>query len=77
MEKDFLEIHKDYIETQGFWEEERKSFLIKSIELRYKKEVVKKYQVVDVVFNGNEILIKWSKRISELSESEYNLVYAR
>lgn len=75
MEKNFLEIHKEHLETLGFWDELNKKTLIRAIERIYRKEVVVNYQIVDIVNNNDNCLIKWHKRIAPLSDSEYNSIY--
>ena len=59
----FLETSKESMEVLGFWREEYRSTVIAQIESMYKKEVTDKWQIVDVVFNASDVLIKWKKRI--------------
>lgn len=61
--KDFLEIHRQIPEQTNFWTEEYRNSIIAHLETRYKPEIIKQWQISDVVINGDKFLIKWSKRI--------------
>jgi hypothetical protein len=67
MEDSFLDMHKDSMETLGFWSEQYKSVIIKHIENMYKQEVIREWCISDVVFNGEKILLKWNKRYIPLT----------
>ena len=68
---DFLELHKEGLETVGFWEECYKSSLILALEDRYKTEIIRDYQISDlIVKDNNKFLIKWDKRFQPLSDEE-------
>lgn len=61
--KDFLQIHRQMPEQTNFWTEEYRNSIIAFLETRYKPEIIKQWQISDVVINGDKFLIKWSKRI--------------
>ncbi len=61
-DKMFLEISKESMETLGFWKEEYRSTILSHIESLYKKQITDYWQITDVVMNGRDVLIKWTKR---------------
>ncbi len=75
----FLELHKNSIDTLGFWQEEYQSIIIPALERRYKTEVIREFYIEDYVFIGNskKILIKWKKRQRPLSNEELERDYGR
>ena len=62
-QSDFLENHKETIDTLGFWTEMYKSTVMAAIEGIYKPEVRHNYQITDIVINGGDVLVKWQKRM--------------
>ncbi len=60
---DFLEVHRQTPEQTNFWTEEFRSSVTAFLETWYKPEIIKQWQISDVVINGDKFLIKWSKRI--------------
>ncbi len=54
-----------------FWDERDKQSLIQSFMATYRKEVVMTWLIVDIVINGDKILLKWKKRIIPLTEQDY------
>jgi hypothetical protein len=60
---DFLEANRQMPNQFEFWSEEYRSSIIAFLETRYRPEIIKKWQISDVVINGDKFLIKWSKRI--------------
>lgn len=72
-----LDVHKDGLETFGFWMEIYKETLIKLVAKMYKDEVLKEYYVSDVLLNGEKVLVKWHKRRSPLSDEELKETYGR
>lgn len=77
IEKDFLEVHKEGLEPLGFWQAEYKESIQKCIENRYKTDVIKNYSVVDIVMNGDKVLVKWIKRWKPLTDEELLEDYGR
>jgi hypothetical protein len=75
--KDFLEIHKDTLESVGFWKEEYIESVQKAIESRYKTEVIRYYCVTEIYIKNNKVLVKWSKRHNPLSDDELLENYGR
>jgi hypothetical protein len=59
----FLSAHGQATHQTSFWVEEYRVLVIRSIEAQFKPEIVKYWQISDVVVNGDKFLIKWSKRI--------------
>jgi len=60
---EFLEVNRQMLNQFEFWSEEYRSSIIAFLETRYRSEIIKKWQISDVVINGDKFLIKWSKRI--------------
>lgn len=60
---DFLEIHKETISTLGFWTEMYKATVMAVIEQMYKPHVRDNYEITDMVINGDDVLVKWQKRM--------------
>lgn len=78
MEKDiFLEMNQSMMELSGFWSEEYKPTIIHSIEAKYKRDILQKWYISDIVMNGDKVLVKWSKRYKVLSEEEVNEKYGK
>jgi hypothetical protein len=74
---DFLGIHKEAMDINGFWNESYKSVVIKSIELTYKSEVIREWCISDILMNGDKFLIKWEKRIIPLTDEQLKEKYGR
>ena len=77
LEKDFLEIHKEGLEHIGFWREEYIEIVQKSIENRYKTEVIRNYCVTEISIKDRKVLVKWVKRYEPLSDEELSENYGR
>lgn len=77
LEKDFLEFHKERLEHIGFWSEEYIEIVKKSIESRYKTEVIRNYCVTDIFIKDRKVLVKWIKRHEPLSDEELSENYGR
>lgn len=73
----FLEAHQQGMETLGFWTEDCRKNIMKTMELQYKTEIIKEWCIVDFVPNGDKVLVKWSKRFIPLSEQELKEEYGR
>jgi hypothetical protein len=76
-ELNFLDLHKQGMETLGFWDESYKKVVIGIIENGYKTEVIKEWGISDLVVNGDKILLKWVKRYRPLTEEELKEKYGR
>ena len=76
-ELNFLDLHKQGMETLGFWDESYKKVVIGIIENGYKTEVIKEWGISDLVVNGDKILLKWAKRYRPLTEEELKEKYGR
>ena len=74
---DFLKTHKEGLETLGFWTNESKSSTLKTLESRYKTEIIKEWTIVDFTINDNDILINWKKRFMPLTKKELKDEYGR
>jgi hypothetical protein len=74
---DFLEAHKNGMEHFGFWSETYKEVIIKCIETGYKKEIIRLWRVSDFVSNGDNVLVKWSKRKFPLTDEELKEQYGK
>lgn len=77
MEKSFLQIHQENMETLGFWDQQYKSTILLSIEHTYKTEVIREWGVSDMVMNGDKVLVKWYKRHIPLTDTELRDKYGR
>ena len=73
----FLELHKEKMETLGFWSEEYKSVVISMMETRYKTEVIREWVIVDLIFKDDKALIKWKKRFQPLTDEQLKDKYGR
>lgn len=76
-EFNFLEIHKNSMENLGFWEETYKKSAIQMLENGYKTEVIREWEISDLVTNGDKILIKWTKRYRPLTDEQLKEKYGR
>lgn len=77
-ETDFLELHKKHLEHIGFWEEGYKATLLKSAEQNYKTEIIRDYEIVDIIFKEDKkFLMKWVKRFKPLTKEELKEQYGR
>jgi hypothetical protein len=68
--KEFLEIHQNNMEILGFWDEDWKATILRVIESRYQKEIIREWGISDMVMNGEKVLLKWYKRYTPLSDEE-------
>lgn len=59
----FLEVQRNAMQHLGFWTEEYRRSFIDIVESTYRKEITDKWQISDIVPNGDMFLIKWVKRI--------------
>ena len=75
--KEFIDVHKKTMDTLGFWDEVYKSVLIKSLELGYKREILRDMHITDFVFREGDtkVLVKWSKRFRPLTDEELEAQY--
>lgn len=77
----FLEIHKEGMDkSTGFWAEESISILLKTIENRYKTDIIRNWAVRDVSLNtsnSDKLLVKWVKRDRPLTDLELTEKYGR
>jgi len=76
MEKSFLDIHKETMDL-GFWDEQYKSEILRSIENAYKTEVIREWGVSDVIIKDDKSLVKWFKRHRPLTDEELADKYGR
>jgi len=73
----FLETHKEGMKHLGFWAEEYKSSVLRSLELQYSTEVLREWTIVDLTFNGDKALAKWEKRTFPLTDQQLKEKYGR
>lgn len=67
-----FELNKD---KEQFWLPMPVSVVIFSIEKEYKDKVIRDWYIEDLVVNKEEVLIKWAKRSSPLTQEEIRLKY--
>lgn len=77
MEDSFFQMHQGRMEEAGFWDEKTPNFIYRSIENRYKTEIIRNWCVFDFTMNGDKVLFKWKKRSKLLSDEELNKRYGR
>lgn len=77
MNTNFIEIHTKTMETLGFWIEEHKSVFIGMMETRYKTEIIREWEIIDLAFDGDKALVKWKKRLQPLTDEELKDKYGR
>ena len=68
--KGFLDLHRELMETLGFWDEDYKASIIRLLESRYNRDIIREWGISDLVINGDKVLFKWYKRPSPLSDEE-------
>lgn len=68
--KGFLDLHRELMETLGFWDEDYKASIIRLLESRYKRDIIREWGISDLVVNGDKVLFKWYKRYQPLSDEE-------
>lgn len=73
--KEFLEIQKEHMDVLGFWDEDYKTGILRCVESRYNKGVIKEWGISDMVMNGDKVLLKWFKRHAPLSDEEMTKRY--
>jgi hypothetical protein len=73
--KEFLEIHQKNMGMLGFWDEDYKSSILRVIESRYNKEIIREWGISDMVMNSDKVLLKWFKRHAPLSDEEMTKRY--
>ena len=73
----FIETHIEGMETLGFWSEEYRSAVIRMIEAGYKTEIIREWAIVDLLLNGDKVLVKWGKRFQPLTNKELKDKYGR
>ncbi len=71
----FLQHAKDSLEITGIWDEIFKTTILKHMETMYKKEIVRKWGVSDMIVNGDKVLVKWYKRHEPLTDEALNRKY--
>ena len=76
-EFDFITLHKQDMESSGFWLEEYKSGLLKNIESRYATDVIRHWHICDIVINGDKVLLKMKKRFIALTDDQLKDDYGR
>ena len=67
---DFLEHTKGGMTDLGFWTESGKGMLVRSLERNHVDDVLREWQIVDVVVTEHKVLLKWQKRIQPLTDKE-------
>lgn len=60
---------------QEFWDEMGKKTIIHIIERGYNADILKIWYISDLVMNGDQVLIKWTKRFKVLSDEEIKEKY--
>lgn len=72
MENNFLELHKDSLNFDGFWSEISRSLVINTIESYYKREITREWYIADLARteNNKDFLAKWQKRYRPLTDDE-------
>lgn len=77
MNKDFLDIHKESMEHNGFWSESYMATIFRQIENAYKTEIIAEWCVSDMVIHNGKVMLKWAKRFNKLSKEELFDKYGR
>lgn len=77
MEKSFLDLQKEIIGILGFWKEDYKSMLIRTVEMSYVREIIKEWSITDIIINGSKVLIKWDKRLMPLTDDMLKEKYGK
>jgi hypothetical protein len=68
--KEFLDLQKENMDVLGFWDEDNKSSILRCIESRYQRSIIKDWGISDVIINGDKVLLKWFKRPSPMTNEE-------
>lgn len=76
MKDSFLKIQQDSMQFR-FWSEEYKNSILKTIEGRFKTEILREWGISDFIPNGDKILLKWYKRHRPLTDEELKDQYGR
>lgn len=74
---EFIDFHKEHIDSFGLWTEEYNSTIIHTIENRYKTEHIREWYISEFTIKGDKTLIKWRKRIYALTDEELKVKYGR
>lgn len=75
--KTFLEHQIKRMETLGFWGDLPKSIVLHQMELMYTTEILREWCIIDLVTNGNEVLVQHAKRVTPLTNAEVEEKYGR
>ncbi len=76
-EKSFLDVQKEAMEVRGFWTEEYRSTIVKNTELMYNTDIIREWQISDLILTGDKVLIKWIKRIIPFTKQQLKEQYGR
>lgn len=74
---DFEEVLISGAKAYGFWDESYRQSIFKMIMINYKREIIKEWVLVDLVDNGEKILLKWVKRVIPMSDDELKEMYGK
>ena len=72
---DFLEHTKGGMSVLGFWTEGGKGMLVRSLERNHVDDVLREWQIADVVVTEHKVLLKWQKRSQPLTDKELKEQY--
>ena len=76
MSDKLLENHIENINATGtIWNELSKKTIAWSIERSFDDIILKKRYISDIVINGDKVLIKWGKRLIELTDEQVKEKY--
>jgi hypothetical protein len=76
-EPNFLDMHKEHLESIGFYEEINTSYLCQVLEGTYITSIIKDYYISKIVPDKDVYLVKWKKRFRQLTDSEIKDKYGR
>lgn len=74
---DFLELHKQQLQHNGFWREIAKESVFRAIENTHKTEIITDYFISDITITDKNFLVHWDKRLEPLSKQELKDNYNR
>ncbi len=74
----FLDFQNQNIKSGNFWEGGWvKENICNAILSGYHKEIIRKYNIVDFVVHGNEVMFKWHERFVPLTDEELKNKYKK
>lgn len=74
---DWMKHTQGAMEVLGFWTEDRRSGLIKSMERSFVDDILREWLITDIIINGEKVLLKWAKRHIPLTDAEIREQYRK